>query len=66
MSHELGTNVPFVALVASEVYSAEVKKTAVLMEHFRRAIALRVKETKEVYEVCCSASRQTTLIVRAR
>ena len=35
---------------ASEVYSSEVKKTEVLMEHFRRAIGLRVKETKEVYE----------------
>jgi len=25
-------------MVGSEVYSSEVKKTAVLMEHFRRAI----------------------------
>jgi len=37
-------------MVASEVYSAEVKKTEVLMENFRRAIGLRIKETKEVYE----------------
>lgn len=36
--------------MASEVYSAEVKKTEVLAEHFRRAIGLRIKETKEVYE----------------
>ena len=27
-----------------------MKKTAVLMENFRRAIGLRIKETKEVYE----------------
>jgi len=27
-----------------------VKKTEVLMENFRRAIGVRIKETKEVYE----------------
>jgi hypothetical protein len=37
-------------MIGSEVYSAEVKKTEVLMEHFRRAIGLRVKEVKEVFE----------------
>jgi DNA helicase TIP49 (TBP-interacting protein) len=37
-------------MVGSEVYSSEVKKTEVLMEHFRRAIGLRIKENKEVYE----------------
>ena len=36
--------------VGSEVFSSEVKKTEVLMEHFRRAIGLRIKESKEVYE----------------
>merc|ERR1712100_474441 len=36
--------------VGSEVYSQEVKKTEILMENFRRAIGLRIKETKEVYE----------------
>ena len=33
-----------------EVFWPEVKKTEVLMENFRRAIGLRIKETKEVYE----------------
>ncbi|KNC49325.1 RuvB-like 1 [Thecamonas trahens ATCC 50062] len=47
---ELGTKVPFAPLVASEVYSAEVKPTEILMESFRRAIGLRIKESKEVYE----------------
>ena len=42
--------VPFCPMVGSEVYSTEVKKTEVLMEHFRRAIGLRIKENKEVYE----------------
>ena len=37
-------------MVGSEVYSSEVKKTEVLMENFRRAIGLRIKETKDVYE----------------
>jgi RuvB-like protein 1 (pontin 52) len=32
------------------VYSSEVKKTEILMENFRRAIGLRIKENKEVYE----------------
>ncbi|GAA94255.1 uncharacterized protein L969DRAFT_55278 [Mixia osmundae IAM 14324] len=50
ISQELGSKVPFCPMVGSEVYSNEVKKTEVLMENFRRAIGLRVKETKEVYE----------------
>merc|ERR1711934_754885 len=50
IAQELGTKVPFCPMVGSEVYSTEVKKTEVLMENFRRAIGLRIKETKEVYE----------------
>ncbi|KAK9864762.1 hypothetical protein WJX84_002327 [Apatococcus fuscideae] len=50
VAQELGTKVPFCPMVGSEVYSSEVKKTEVLMEHFRRAIGLRIKENKEVYE----------------
>ncbi|KAE9401639.1 RuvB-like helicase 1 [Gymnopus androsaceus JB14] len=50
ISHELGSKVPFCPMVGSEVYSSEVKKTEVLAESFRRAIGLRIKETKEVYE----------------
>eukprot|EP00951_Prasinocladus_malaysianus_P050380 scaffold679892_cov32-Prasinocladus_malaysianus.AAC.2 len=46
----LPVQVPFCPMVGSEVYSTEVKKTEVLMEHFRRAIGLRIKENKEVYE----------------
>lgn len=37
-------------MVGSEVYSTEIKKTEVLMENFRRAIGLRIRENKEVYE----------------
>jgi len=50
VAQELGTKVPFCPMVGSEVYSSEVKKTEILMENFRRAIGLRIKENKEVYE----------------
>ncbi|ORX45212.1 TIP49-domain-containing protein [Piromyces finnis] len=50
ISQELGPKVPFCPMVGSEVYSSEVKKTEVLMSNFRKAIGLRIKEIKEVYE----------------
>ena len=50
MSQELGVKVPFCPIVASEVYSAEVKKTEVLAESVRKAIGIKVREVKEVYE----------------
>merc|ERR1712096_176348 len=50
IAQELGPKVPFCPMVGSEVYSTEVKKTEILMENCRRAIGLRIKETKEVYE----------------
>ncbi|KAL2265202.1 hypothetical protein VTJ83DRAFT_6302 [Remersonia thermophila] len=50
ISQELGTKIPFCPITGSEIYSTEVKKTEVLMENFRRAIGLRVRETKDVYE----------------
>lgn len=50
MAQELGPKVPFCPMVGSEVFSSEVKKTEVLMENFRRAIGLRIRESKEVYE----------------
>ncbi|CBZ55679.1 hypothetical protein NCLIV_061030 [Neospora caninum Liverpool] len=46
----LGPEVPFVPLSSSSVYSSEVKKTEVLLESCRKAIALRIREVKEVYE----------------
>lgn len=50
IAQELGPKIPFCPMIGSEVFSSEVKKTEVLMENFRRAIGLRIKETKEVYE----------------
>ncbi|VDP70079.1 unnamed protein product [Echinostoma caproni] len=40
IAQDLGSKVPFCPMVGSEVYSSEIKKTEVLMEHFRRAIGL--------------------------
>jgi RuvB-like protein 1 (pontin 52) len=50
IAQELGSKVPFCPMVGSEVYSSEVKKTEILMSNFRRAIGLRIKEIKEVFE----------------
>merc|ERR1712046_113000 len=50
IAQELGSKVPFCPMVASDVFSSEVKKTEILMENFRRAIGLRIREFKEVYE----------------
>lgn len=47
---ELGSKVPFCPMTGSEVYSNEVKKTEILMSNFRRAIGIKIKETKEIYE----------------
>jgi len=50
IAQELGPKVPFRPMVGSEVFSSEVKKTEILMENFRRAIGLRIKENKSIYE----------------
>lgn len=50
IARELGPKVPFCAMTGPEVYSAEVKKTEVLTENMRRALGLRIKEMKEVFE----------------
>ncbi|CAI0560619.1 unnamed protein product [Linum tenue] len=60
ISQELGSKVPFCPMVGSEVYSSEVKKTEVLMENFRRAIGLRIKENKEVTELSPEETESVT------
>jgi RuvB-like protein 1 (pontin 52) len=50
VAREVGQHVPFCPMVASQVYSKEVQKTEILTEHFRKAIGLRIREQKEVYE----------------
>lgn len=60
IAQELGTKVPFCPMVGSEVYSSEVKKTEVLMEHFRRAIGrlLCCILTQCACLCCCPAATQ--------
>ncbi|MEM1662275.1 MAG: RuvB-like domain-containing protein [Desulfurococcaceae archaeon] len=50
IARELGEDTPFVAMSASEIYSSERKKTEILMEAVRRALGVRVREKRLVYE----------------
>ena len=50
IARELGPDVPFMILSGSEVYSTEMKKTEVLMQAMRKAIGIRLREWRKVYE----------------
>ncbi|MFZ8855078.1 MAG: RuvB-like domain-containing protein, partial [Thermofilaceae archaeon] len=50
IARELGPETPFMALSGSEIYSAEVKKTEVLMQAMRKAIGVRIREKRWIYE----------------
>ncbi|MEM0014795.1 MAG: RuvB-like domain-containing protein [Zestosphaera sp.] len=50
IARELGEDTPFVAMDGAEIYSAEVKKTEILMRAVRKAIGVRVREVRKVYE----------------
>ncbi len=50
IARELGEDTPFVAISAAEIYSAEIKKTEYLMQAMRKAIGVRVREFRKVYE----------------
>lgn len=50
MARELGRDVPFIAITGSEIYSAERKKTDVLMDAMRQAIGVRIRELRDIYE----------------
>ncbi len=50
IARELGKDVPFVHLAASEIYSAEIKKTEFLTQVLRKAIGVRIREIRKVYE----------------
>lgn len=48
ISKEIGSDTPFVSISGSEVYSVDVSKTEALMQAFRKAIGIRIKEETEV------------------
>ena len=50
ISKELGKDIPFVQVSASEFYSAEMKKTEALIQTMRKAIGVRIKERRVVLE----------------
>jgi len=50
IAKELGRDVPFVHLAASEVFSAEMKKTEFLTQALRKAIGVRIHELRKIYE----------------
>lgn len=50
MTKELGPDVPFVTLSGSEIYSTELKKTEVLIQAMRKALGVRIREMRRVYE----------------
>ena len=50
ISKELGRDIPFVQASASEFYSSEMKKTEALYQTMRKAIGVRIRETRRVLE----------------
>ena len=50
IAKELGRDVPFVPLAASEIFSTEVKKTEFLTQTLRKAIGARIHEMRKIYE----------------
>ncbi|PWA75690.1 P-loop containing nucleoside triphosphate hydrolases superfamily protein [Artemisia annua] len=50
MAKSIGLETPFAMLAGSELFSLEMSKTEALMQAFRKAIAVRIKEETEVIE----------------
>ncbi|MEM7821256.1 MAG: RuvB-like domain-containing protein [Candidatus Aenigmatarchaeota archaeon] len=50
IAKELGKDVPFVNLTASEIFSIEMKKTEFLTQTLRKAIGARIHEMRKIYE----------------
>ncbi|XP_038686393.1 ruvB-like 2 [Tripterygium wilfordii] len=50
MAKSLGMETPFAVISGSEIFSLEMSKTEALMQSFRKAIGVRIKEETEVIE----------------
>ncbi|XP_077239724.1 uncharacterized protein LOC143880626 [Tasmannia lanceolata] len=50
MAKSLGQETPFAMMAGSELFSLEMSKTEALMQAFRKAIGVRIKEETEVIE----------------
>jgi len=50
IARELGEDTPFVSLSGSEIYTSELSKTELLMQALRKAIGVRIRERRLVYE----------------
>ena len=50
IARELGEDTPFVSIDGAEIYSSEAKKTEVLMRAVRKAMGVKIREKRRVYE----------------
>ncbi len=50
IARELGEDTPFVAMSGSEIYTTDIRKTELLKQAIRKAIGVRFRERKLVYE----------------
>lgn len=50
IARELGKDVPFVHLTASEIFSTDIRKTEFLTQTLRKAIGARIHEFRKIYE----------------
>lgn len=50
MAKSLGEEAPFAMMAGSEIFSLEMSKTEALMQAFRKAIGVRIKEETEIIE----------------
>lgn len=50
LAQSLGSETPFVAISGSEIFSLEMSKSEALLQSFRRAISVRIKEETEIIE----------------
>nr|XP_027205461.1 ruvB-like helicase 2 [Dermatophagoides pteronyssinus] len=75
IAKELGADVPFVPISASEVYSPDVKPAEVLTQAMRRAVSVTVREEREVIEgeiseivtsVAADGAKSGTVVLRTK